>query len=63
MVRFFVIFFMCFHTLPENWPFPLAFVVPLDTRGGLGAPLGPPVAPSGALGRHQIVDISLVLKA
>ena len=55
--------FLYFHTFPENLPFLSAFIVPLDIRGGSG---GPPGASSGAFrgpGRHQIVDISLVLKA
>ena len=63
MVMFLVIFFSSFHMFPENWPFLSAFVVHLDIRGGSG---GPPGASSGAFrgpGRHQIVDISLVLNA
>ena len=56
MVMFLVIFGMSFHAFPENWPILSAFIVPLNSRGGLGAP------ESGPEG-HQIVDISLVLKA
>ena len=56
MVMFLVIFFSSFHMFPENWPFLLAFIAPVDTRGGLGAPLS---GPEG----HQIVAISLVLNA
>ena len=56
MVMFLVIFCMSFHAFPENYPILLAFIVPVDCRGGLGAPLS---GPEG----HQIVDISLVLKA
>ena len=56
MVMFLVIFCMSFHAFPENLPILSAFILPLDGRGGLGAPLS---GPEG----HQIVDISLVLKA
>ena len=56
MVMFLVIFCMSFHAFPENLPIPSAFAVPLDCQGGLGAPWSGP-------GGHQIVDISLVLKA
>ena len=56
MVMFLVIFCMSFHAFPENWPILSAFIVPVNSRGGLGAPLS---GPEG----HQIVDISLVLKA
>ena len=56
MVMFIVIFCMSFHAFPENWPILSAFIAPLDARGGLGAPLSGP-------GGHQIIDISLVLKA
>ena len=47
---FFVIFFTSFHTFPEKYSFYLSFVVPLNTRGGLGAPLG---APRWALRRPE----------
>ena len=56
MVMFLVILCMSFHAFPENWPILSASIVPPDSRGGLGAP------ESGPEG-HQIVDISLVLKA
>ena len=56
MVMFLVIFCMSFHAFPEKWPILLALIMPVDSRGGLGAPLS---GPEG----HQIVDISLVLKA
>ena len=56
MVMILVIFCMSFHAFPENWPILSAFIVPVNSRGGLGAP------ESGPEG-HQIVDISLVLKA
>ena len=56
MVMFLVIFCMFFHAFPENWPILSAFIVPPDSRGGLGAPLSGP-------GGHQIVDISWVSKA
>ena len=55
MVMFLVIFCMSFHAFRENWPILLAFILPPDGRGGLGAPLSGP-------GGHQNVDISLVLK-
>ena len=56
MVMFLVIFCMSFHAFLENWPILSAFIVPVNSRGGLGAPLS---GPEG----HQIVAISLVLKA
>ena len=56
MVMFLVIFCMSFHAFPENWPILLAFIVPPDCRGGLGAPWSGPGGP-------QIVDNLLVLKA
>ena len=56
MVMFLVIFCLSFHAFPENWPILSAFIVPVNCRGGLGAPLS---GPEG----HKIVDISLVLKA
>ena len=40
MVMFLVIFFMSFQTSPENRPFPSAFTVRLDGRGGSGGPPG-----------------------
>ena len=62
MVMFSVICFLCFYTFPENLSFPSAFIVPPNYLGGLGGPLVPPVGPSGAMMRYQIVSISLVLK-
>ena len=62
MVMFSVICFVSFHTFPENWSFPRAFIVPPNSQGGSGGPLGLPVGPSGAMMRYQIVTISLVLK-
>ena len=56
MVMFHVIFCTSFHAFPENSPILSAFKVPVDSPGGLVAPLS---GPEG----HQIVDISLVLKA
>ena len=56
MLMFLVIFCMSFHAFPENLPILLAFILPLNGPGGLGAPL------SGLEGQ-QIVDIPLVLKA
>ena len=50
------VFVVIFVPFPENWPILSAFIVPVDGRGGLGAPLS---GPEG----HQIVDISLVLNA
>ena len=63
MVMFLVIFLLSFHAFLEKWPFLSAFIVPPDIDPPLGGPLGLPDGPSGALRRHQIVDISLVLKA
>ena len=62
MVMFSVICFLSFHMFPENFSFPLVFVVPPNSQGGSGGPLGLPVGPSGAMMRYQIVTISLVLK-
>ena len=56
MVMFLVIFCMSFHVFPENLPILSAFIMPPDSRGGLGAPLSGP-------GGHQNVDISSGLKA
>ena len=50
MVMFLVIFFMSFQTFPENMPFPLAFTVRLNSRGGSG---GPPGAPRWAFRRPE----------
>ena len=53
---------MCFYTFPESLSFASAFIVPVNSQGGSGGPLGLPVGPSGAMMRYEIVDISLVLK-
>ena len=62
MVMFCVICFLSFHTFPENWSFSSALIVPVNSQGGSGGPLGLPVGPSGAMMRYQIVDISLFVK-
>ena len=62
MVMFSVICFVSFQTFLENWSFPSAFIVPPNSQGGSGGPLGLPVGPSGAMMRYQIDTISLVLK-
>ena len=43
-------FFMSCQTIPENRPFPSAFTVGLDSRGGSGGPSG---APRRAFGRLE----------
>ena len=62
MVMFSVICFLSFQTFPENSSLLWAFIVPPNSQGGSGGPLGLPVGPSGAMMRYQIVTISLVLK-
>ena len=57
-----MIVFLSFETFPENLSFPMAFVAPANMEGGSGGPLRLPVGPSGAMRRHQILNISLVLK-
>ena len=54
---------LSFHTFSENLSFSWAFAAPLNIQGGSGGHLGLPVGPSGAMRRHQIVNISLVLHA
>ena len=62
MVMFSVICFLCFYTFPENLSIQSGFTLSQIGRGVLGGALVPPVGPSGAMMRYQIVNISLVLK-
>ena len=57
------VFFVIVLPIHENGEILSTFIMHPDCAGGLGAPPGPPGGPSGALRRHQIVDISLALQA
>ena len=63
MVMFSVIFFLSFHAFPEKWPFLSAFTVPVNSDPPSTAKVDVSNVAWRGLRRHQLVDISLVLKA